>query len=162
MKYLIIIIGLTISQSSSAQIRVNAFHGVSKTAEDKFYGAGVSAQFFLYGNQYFLPGINAGVQYENYGSDVISIPLQLTARKYVYGRHSCCGGAYLEANGGAKYVIPVNKARDISISQKVIPTLDLGIGYRTGMSFDYNFYYGMQVVGNKLRSSFGIRLGYNL
>lgn len=124
---------------------------------------GASLQYLYYYDYYFLPGINAGISLEmNNKSQVFarSIPVNLQARYYIIGRHSCCGGGYLETNAGVKFM-KYFKTDELNASpQKVIPQMNLGIGYRFPRSFDYQFRVGYQLENGNLGSYFGIRFGY--
>ena len=150
-------------QFLGAQIRTQAFQTIADN-NSSHYGVGISAQHSLYGNQRFLPGASIGVNYEFNAfddHDVISVPIELILRQYLYGRHSCCGGGYVEAMGGAKFTPFVRNARS-SDKPSTMPIASIGLGYRTGMSYDISLYYGANFEKNKVGSIVGIKLGYNL
>lgn len=161
---LLIIMIVLGGQFSIAQLRIQGFHAVSDN-NPSHSGVGISGQYSLYGSQYFLPGASVGVNYEFNAFDdydAISIPLELIVRQYFIGRHSCCGGAYLEAMGGAKLIPVVLKAPRTFEHPKALPIASVGLGYRTGRSYDISFYYGASFEKNNITSMVGVKLGYYL
>lgn len=127
------------------------------------YSVGASLQYLFYFDYYFLPGINAGVSLEmNDKSQVFarSIPINVQARYYVVGRHSCCGGGYLETNAGVKLMKYFDTEEGPDRTKNVIPQINIGLGYRFPMSFDYQFRIGYQLDEGTLGRYIGFRFGY--
>jgi hypothetical protein len=161
MRNLILIVGICgISSLSKAQFRTH----IQNSSVTETQSIGISGAY-LFGLTYqFLPGLQGGIEYSRQSttrSQNLSIPIQFIARTYFFGRHSCCGGAFVELNGGAKRNIPLDEVRGNS-EQKWTPTTDLSVGYRTGMSHEFSLYYGGTFENSKMNKMIGLRYGFNL
>ena len=90
-----------------------------------------------------------------------SIPLLAVGRYYVYGKHGCSGGAYIEANAGATFQ---NQSVEIMGTNfkdsRVIPEFSAGLGYRGGMGYDLGLRLAWNRTNQNTTSFFGIRFGY--
>jgi hypothetical protein len=90
-----------------------------------------------------------------------SIPVLAVGRYYVYGKHGCSGGAYIEANAGANFQ---NQSVDVlGVNYKdsrVSPEFSAGLGYRGGRGYDIGLRLAWNRFNQTTTSFFGIRFGY--
>ena len=158
----LLVLALCASGLSFAQLGGQVEAGWNTENSGKSYGVGL--QYLIYQDYYFLPGINAGVQYvaPKNGDGYISFPVRLQARYYFFGRHGCSGGAYTEAQAGVQFqqaqpADPETGADAISSSD---PLAGVGIGYRSPMSYDYGLQLHTVFAESGTRPVLLFRLGY--
>lgn len=127
-------------------------------------GLGASLQYVLSYDRVFLYGINAGVIFdvgENTTLRDYSIPVLGVARYYLLGAHSCCGGVYVEGNAGVRSIgSTVTVGEKTKRESYAVMELAGGLGYRGGMSYDYNFRIGTLLDGEDTGGYVGFRFGY--
>ena len=169
MKQLLITLALLFVAIATTQAQLSGFVETNRDAiskpEQQSYGAGL--QYLLYYDYYFLPGINAGLQYEvgkEGGRASWSFPVRFQARYYFLGRHSCSGGIYTEANAGVqiqeKYIETSDDQATEAINRPLQPLASVGLGCRTPMSYDFGFHVDTRVNGSQVNPTMRFRLGY--
>lgn len=162
-KILQLTIALLFASTTYGQLIGNIETTFSHKNSQSKYTLGAGLQYLFYYDSYFLPGINAGVMMEIGEKDdiyALSFPVNLQARYYFFGRHSCCGGAYVEPNIGVKFMKYETKSGETYAGKNVLPQVNLGVGYRFPMSFDYNFRIGYILNGSQVERYIGFKFGY--
>lgn len=164
MKRAIIMLALiTSTQLSFAQLIGNIEATVNQLKSPTAFSFGGSLQYLVYADYHFLPGINAGamVEIDNHGQNrALSFPINLQARYYVVGRHACCGGGYVEANGGVKIRKPMEVQEGMEVTQEILPQGNIGVGYRFPMSYEYCIRWGAVLNNGKTEPYVGVKFGY--
>lgn len=131
----------------------------SPVKQTERYAAGASLEYLFYYSCRFLPGVSAGAMFEYDAKEfdhVYEFPVQLTARRYLVGSHSCSGGLYMNASLGVSFRKPFTNTQEEEPFQKVMPNGSVGLGIRTPMSYDINVRLGYLAD----RPYLGVRLGY--
>lgn len=150
---------------ASAQLSGNIEFNKNQSSTAQGFGLGATVQYLLFYDYYFLPGINAGVVYDfgnEEGTTSYNIPIMGMARYYFLGRHSCCGGAYAEGQGGMGIYHSRTTVEEgpAVVSKKNLGQASLGMGYRSPMSYDYNVRMQWVFDGGKAVPYLGLKLGY--
>lgn len=147
-----------------AQLSLNVEAEKGSASTSNSWSIGASAQYLLYYDYYFLPGINVGWIHDlnpETGTNSYHVPIMGMARYYVLGRHSCCGGIYVEGQGGARIsYLQQNSEQGATLSKRTLPQASVGLGLRSPMSYDYNIRLGYVFDGTEQRPFLGLKLGY--
>lgn len=160
----LILLAVGLSVGASAQLSGNLELRRALENEGPVYGLGASLQYLFYYDHHFLPGMNVGFIHEvgqGSGRKAYTMPVLLQARYYLLGVHGCSGGLYTEGMAGVGFRKQSEQMDDMMrIENSAVPQASISLGYRSPMSYDYNFRLGLEYLNDQLINVIGFKLGY--
>lgn len=147
-----------------AQLTASFEQSTSRYSRADARSIGGSLQLLLPLSNSFVIGARGGLQKETNTAENVSnyrMPVLGTARYYLFGKHRCYYGLYLEGNVGKRFVHGVTEVEGEKITQKdAFTELSVGAGLQIVRKVDLNFYMGSTAENGSLIPLRGFRLGY--